>query len=140
MVHKDRVQYIDRGHAETQEVSGDIGVLQNDLVDENLKDIDAWFVRQNTYTSRDAEYEIANEAEPRNLSQLWSTDPLVRRKAFKRLAASIPARSFVYFLYAYLVRGGFRDGRAGFYFCLMKSMYQGMVEVKKYDLRQGDTQ
>ena len=58
-VHKDRVRYVDRGHAETQEVNGDILDLENDLIDENLKGIEEWFERQNRYSSKDAEYELA---------------------------------------------------------------------------------
>ena len=46
LVHKDRVRYINRGHAETQTINGEIGELQNDLIDENLKGVDEWFARQ----------------------------------------------------------------------------------------------
>ena len=138
IVHKERARYVNRGHAETQEVRGEIRELTHDLIDENLKGIDEWFERQNRYSSRDAEYELEQERVPVSLSQLLAGDPLARRTALKRMAGRLPARPLWYFLYSYLLRGGFRDGRDGLIFCFMKAMYQGMVMVKKHDLRRKD--
>ena len=47
LVRKDRVSYVNRGHAETHIVEGRIEELENDLIDENLKGIDEWLERQN---------------------------------------------------------------------------------------------
>lgn len=135
LVHKDKVRYIDRGHAETQSVEGDILDLANDLIDENRKGIDEWFARQNSYSSRDAEYELAEQRKPLNVSQIISTDPTVRRAALKRLAYRVPARGLAYFLYSYVWKRGFLDGRDGLVFCRMRAMYQTMVAIKKHDLR-----
>ena len=134
IVHKERVRYINRGHAETQEVRGETRELIHDLIDENLKGIDEWFERQNRYSGRDAAYEREQERRVAPLAHLVSGDPLLRRAALKHLAGRLPARPLWYFLYSYLLRGGFRDGRDGLIFCFMKAMYQGMVLVKKYDL------
>jgi hypothetical protein len=60
---------------------------------------------------------------------------LVRRAALKQLAWRLPCRGLVYFHYSYLWRRGFLDGRDGFVFCLMRSTYQSMVAIKKYDKR-----
>ena len=136
LVRRGRVKYINRGHAETQVVDGEVRLLGIDLIDENLKGIDEWFERQNRYSSREAEYELEQERAPWRPGDLLSADPLVRRVCLKRVAASVPGRPVWYFLYSYLVRGGFRDGYEGLIFCLMKSVYQAMISVKKYDLRQ----
>jgi glycosyltransferase involved in cell wall biosynthesis len=129
-----RVAYQNRGHAETQAVQGQIADLQHDLIDENLKGIDEWFDRQNRYATQDARFEVLAETTA-SFRDLWAPDPLARRAALKRVAARVPARGFVYFLYSYLVRGGFRDGADGFVFCRMRAMYQSQVAVKAYDLR-----
>jgi glycosyltransferase involved in cell wall biosynthesis len=55
LVRKGRVQYVNRGHAETQQVNGEIASLEHDLIDENLKGVDEWFERQNRYSTREAE-------------------------------------------------------------------------------------
>jgi glycosyltransferase involved in cell wall biosynthesis len=135
LVKKGRVHYVNRGHAETQQVAGETAELTHDLIDENLKGIDEWFERQNRYSSREAEFELQQEATPFRLSMLWSGDPLARRTAMKRMAANMPLRPLVYFLYSYVIRGGFLEGRDGFAFCRMKSEYQRMVVAKKHDMR-----
>ncbi len=134
-IHRDRVRYINRGHAETQEVKGEIRDLKNDLIDENIKGIDEWFERQNRYSRKDAEYELQCESQPLQIRNLIAREPLIRRVALKRLALRLPARSLIYFLYSYFWRRGFLDGKDGFVFCLMKAVYQQMIVIKKYDLR-----
>jgi hypothetical protein len=61
LIRKKRVRYIDRGHAETQTVDGEIQNLCNDLIDQNLKGIDDWFARQNYYSRHDADYELTEQ-------------------------------------------------------------------------------
>ncbi len=136
-VHADRVRYQDRGHAETQVVDGHVGDLDNDLIDENRKGIDEWFERQSRYASKDAQFELNTQSQSQRLSDLWSSDPLVRRAALKCLASKLPARGFIYFLYAYVWRMGFLDGRDGFMFCRMRALYQSQVAIKLYDLKRG---
>jgi glycosyltransferase involved in cell wall biosynthesis len=135
LVHKDRVRYINRGHSETQDVDGRIEDLEHDLIDENLKGIDEWIDRQNAYSRREAEYELAKAADGQPLRHLFTRDPLRRRAALKTIASRIPARGFVYFLYAYVWRLGFLDGRDGFVLCRMRALYETMVSIKKYDAR-----
>ena len=133
-IRRGRVRYVNRGHAETQEVDGEIGDLDNDLIDENFKGMDEWFERQNRYSTKDAEFEIAAAGSPGGWRALLSKDALERRAGLKRLGARVPFRPTLYFLYSYLFRLGFLDGRDGFVFCRMKAMYQQMVRVKKYDM------
>lgn len=133
LIHRQRVRYVDRGHAETQTVDGEIRELRHDLIDENLRGIDEWFARQNRYASKEAEFELAQERSPFEWRELLARDPLRRRIALKRILWRLPGRPQAFFLYSYLFRGGFRDGRDGLMFCAMKSIYQGMIVAKKYD-------
>lgn len=136
LVHRDRVRYLNRGHAETQEVRGEIREVEHDLIDENLKGIDEWFVRQARYARREADHELAEEGQaPFSWSDLVTSDPLARRAALKRVSWRVPARPILYFIYSYVVRRGFLDGRDGLVFSTMKAIYQAMIVVKKYDAR-----
>jgi len=137
LIHKKKVRYINRGHAETQEVNGKILELKYDLIDENLKGIDEWFARQNRYSAEEAKYELANESRFYKGTELFSRDALIRRAALKSLAKYIPGRPLWYFFYSYIFRRGFLDGRNGFVFCIMKTIYQAMIMIKKYDMRRG---
>ena len=51
------------------------------------------------------------------------------------MAARVPGRGLLYFLYVYVFRLGFLDGRDGFVFCLMRAICQTMVAIKKHDAR-----
>jgi glycosyltransferase involved in cell wall biosynthesis len=134
LIQGDKVHYVNRGHAETQIVDGKIDVLENDIIDENRKEIDAWFDRQNDYSRREAEYEIDQQKKPFHFSNIFSHDPVLRRAALKRLTWALPGRAVWYFLYSYIWRRGFLDGKEGLTYCLMRSMYQEMIAIKKYDL------
>lgn len=134
-VHKGKVRYVDRGHAETQRVSGKIGTIDEFLVDENLKGIDDWFERQNRYSRAEAEFELYADDSQGTWMGILSADPLRRRSALKRIARNLPFRGTLYFLYCYIIRLGILDGRDGYVFCRMKAMYQSMVSIKKYDAR-----
>ncbi|MEO7330241.1 MAG: glycosyltransferase family 2 protein [Minicystis sp.] len=135
LVHKDRVRYQNRGHAETQEVDGEVGELRHDLIDENAKGIDEWFERQLRYAGKEAHFELGEQDKPLGLARLFGGDPLARRAALKRLGFGMPGRAPLYFLYSYLLRQGYKDGTDGLMFCTMKAMFQQMIVVKKYDLR-----
>jgi hypothetical protein len=132
LVRVGRARYVNRGHAETQEVDGRIESLSHDLIDENHKGIDDWWARQVKYAGQEAAYELAQAGSPRR--DLFSGDPLRRRAAMKALARRLPARPLWYFLYSYVLRGGFLDGVDGFRFCTMKAMYQAMIVLKKHEL------
>jgi glycosyltransferase involved in cell wall biosynthesis len=129
-VHRERVRYENRGHAETQTVEGETHDLEHDLIDENLKGIDEWFERQNRYSRKEAEFE---SKESENSASLWSMDPLARRASIKRIARKLPLRGALYFFYSYVICRGFLDGIDGFMFCRMRALYQVEIELKKYD-------
>ena len=135
LVHKNRVQYINRGHAETQAVEGDIVALANDLIDENHKGIEYWFERQRKYALEDARYELQQQNQTIHWKSLFSTNPLTQKMALKKLSWKLPCRDLVYFFYSFVWRQGFRDGRYGFRFCRMRSQYQSMVVENKRMLK-----
>ncbi len=135
LVHKDRVEYFNRGHGETQDVRGEIIALDNDLIDENHKGLDHWYKRQVRYALKDAEYEMMNASGALSAGELLAKDPLVRKMALKRISWRLPFRPAIYFMYSYLLCGGFLEGAAGLRFCYMRSQYQRMVVKSKSRLR-----
>jgi glycosyltransferase involved in cell wall biosynthesis len=135
LVRRNRVRYFGRGHGEGEHIDGEVRDLEHDLIDENLGGMEAWFARQNVYSTRDAHYEIEAEKLGVSLGGVFARDPAARRLALKGFAARVPGRALAYFLYSYVWRGGFLDGRDGLVFCAMKAVYQQMVNIKKYDYR-----
>jgi len=135
LVRLGRVRYVDRGHAETQVVDGETRDLEHDLLDENLKGMEEWHARQARYAGKDARFELQEQRGPVGWPGLFGGDPLERRATLKRLAMRAPLRPMLYFLYSFVLRGGFLDGPAGLRFCLLKSRYQRMVAERKRALR-----
>lgn len=132
LVHKNRLRYENRGHSETYRAKGNILKLKTDLIDENLKGEKAWFERQRRYAATEAVYERQKEREiPFRPADLFSSDPLKRRFALKRISWNLPLRPVMYFLYSYAFRLGFLDGWDGWRFCRMKADYQAMIVKEK---------
>ena len=137
-VHRRKVRYVNRGHAETERVSGETRELRAALIDENFKGLDAWFERQIRYAMKDAEYEMECEGAPLDLRGLLCGEPMRRRAVLTRLAAALPLRGMLYCLYCYVFRMGFLDGRDGLAFCRMKALYQSMIVARKHEFRKSE--
>jgi glycosyltransferase involved in cell wall biosynthesis len=135
MAHKDRIEYVNRGHGETQNVRGKTIALENDLIDENHRGLDHWYARQQRYALNDAAYELDNASVGLSTGELVAADPLVRKMALKRISWRLPFRPSIYFIYSYLLSGGFLDGIAGYRFCIMRSRYQAMIVKNKTRLK-----
>lgn len=89
-----------------------------------------WFERHNRYSTMEAAVLAAERARPIAWRDLLARDPLARRKAAKQLAYRFPARPLLVFLYLYVLRAGFRDGRPGYLFCRMRALYESMIDLK----------
>jgi glycosyltransferase involved in cell wall biosynthesis len=107
--------------------------LAHDLIDENRKGLGFWVDKHNRYADR----------EVRDLRERSGGDPRPERQAGRRrwakavLYARLPlfVRPLLYFLYRYVVRLGFLDGRAGLVFHLMQGFwYRLLVDAKLYEL------
>lgn len=108
-----------------------VGQLQNHIIHFPFnRGIEYWFDRHNRYSTMEAQSLINERLKPLAWRDLLSRDPLTRRKAAKQLAYRLPARPTLVFVYLYLIRGGFRDGRAGLLFCRMRATYEVMIDVK----------
>jgi hypothetical protein len=65
---------------------------------------------------------------------LFMRDPQVRRYHQKGLFYRIPGRVFVKFIYMFIWRRAFLDGRAGLYYTLLQSFYELMIVIKQREL------
>lgn len=94
------------------------------------KGISDWVERHNRYSSEEA-VDAAGLCEgPVPVGALFSSDAMVRKRAFKRLHARLPGRWLWKFLYLYVVKGGFLDGYPGFAYCMLNGFYDFLICVK----------
>jgi hypothetical protein len=56
--------------------------------------------------------------------------PLERKRWIKRMAARLPFRPTLRFLYHYIYKQGFRDGYRGYVFCSLLAWYEFLSVAK----------
>ena len=105
-------------------VTRKVGRLHNDIVDEDLKGLGAWLHKHVDYAQL--------EARRRHGEGLPVITPAPHDSKFRsflkdRVARRMPARPLVQFLYMYVLRGGFLDGRAGLSFCIYHAWFKVAV-------------
>jgi len=108
---------------------GRIGRLQNDIIDENRKDISFWIEKHNLYASKEAaSARRTSEAETQKMG-----GPISRRRHLKGIYERSPRflRALCYWIFRYVFLLGFLDGRAGFVFHFLQAFwYRLLVDAK----------
>jgi glycosyltransferase involved in cell wall biosynthesis len=94
-----------------------------------------WFERHNRYSSMEALAKANLQQQEISWRGIFSTDPIVRRRALKHILYRLPLRPAIVFLYLYFVRLGILDGRAGLYFSSMRAAYEMMIDIKAVEIR-----
>lgn len=128
---------VERAINETYNTDGGILQLQEHLLHFPLnKGINWWFERHNHYSAAEARLLVSGDASVSPFDgTLFSRDPGKRRAALKRTAYQLPGRPYLAFLYFYILRMGFLDGRPGYHFACMRLAYELMIDAKTADLR-----
>ncbi len=108
------------GHYQPQLiVTGKIGQCRAGFIHDAAENRDDWLARHRRYAAWESGMNARNA---------WPQDPSGRRQALKRLYRRLPRRDLVMFVYAYLVKGGFLDGRAGLDYAQARAAYLRMIE------------
>ncbi len=115
------------------EVSGPVHSLEGHLEHWPFsKGVTHWIARHNSYSSFEA---VEYRARPGVCwKALASRDSYQRRAALKNLFALLPAKPLVKFLYLYFWHRGFLDGRPGFDYCVLQSVYEYFIALKTGEL------
>lgn len=115
---------------------GDIGYLKSHFIHYPFnKGVAFWFERHNRYSSMEAASLLQEVKVPLELRKIFSSDPIVRRRILKQIAYRMPGRPFLVFCYLYLFRLGILDGQAGLTYCILRSIYEYMINIKVKELR-----
>jgi glycosyltransferase involved in cell wall biosynthesis len=134
--HKERMRFVDHGHGQREAPGMRLGTLREPYVHLNFsKGLEDWIDRHNRYSTREARHMLADHADGGRLRGLFSRDRLVRRRSLKSLAAKVPCRPQLRWLYTVLVQGAWLDGRSGFTYASLLSMYERMIQMKLRELR-----
>jgi glycosyltransferase involved in cell wall biosynthesis len=120
----------------TPVVSGPHGYLKHYFLHYNFsKGLSEWFDKHNKYSTLEAQegIKLLKGISPSEGS-LFARDAATRRKALKSLSFSLPFRSLLKFAYLYIIKRGFLDGRPGFTYCVLQSVYEYMITLKMKEI------
>lgn len=99
-----------------------------------------WIERHNSYSTLEAleiERSRADGVRPDLWKALTCRDFHERRYHQKQIFYRLPLRPFWKFIILYVGRGGFLDGRAGFTYAVLQSIYEYLIVLKTRELRRG---
>lgn len=99
------------------------------------KGLSWWFERHNRYSLMEANVleEEFKQAIPWRL--IFSNDSVERRKFQKQFVYRLPGRPLIIFFGFYFLRRGFLDGKAGLRFCIMRMVYEIMIDLKIKEIK-----
>lgn len=119
-------------------VNGRCSRLKGFLDHDSRENLSFWIRKQNEFSDWNAKRRMdqLSEGLP-SLSHLWSRDPGKVRRWLKAWFIRLPAKPLFLFLYLYVIKLGFLDGRAGFYFCLLRAAHELHVNAKVYERQHG---
>jgi glycosyltransferase involved in cell wall biosynthesis len=126
-------------------VTGRVGTLDGDLIEDNRNeaDIQVWIDKHNRYARLQARQELAARRRPGGgVARLFgSPDERVRWMKARWNGMPLFVRPGLYFIYRYVFRLGFLDGREGFLFHVLQAFwYRLLVDINISELRQnGET-
>jgi len=104
---------------------GPVGRLRGSLLHQDTDSLYDYFARHNRYSDWEAFV-----AEHPHVAQ--QVNP--QRTRLGRLAAGLRGRGLAFFLYSYVFRLGFMDGRAGFHYAIALAFYYWQIGVKRVEM------
>ena len=108
-------------------VEGKLGSLRNAILHSDPDPLFDYFSRHNRYSDWEAELRL-------NISMQKQVRGLRTRQG--RFFDYLPWKPFVFFLYSYFWRSGWRDGREGFNYSIALSFYYWQISIKVLERRQ----
>lgn len=134
-----RGRYDDREVHEHLVLDGPAGYLREDMLHDDQRGLEAYVARHNRYSTLEAAARFKAERNLAGRARLPARvlgSPVERKRFLReRVWPKVPARPLALFVYMYLVRRGFLDGRAGLALCVFHAFQEFMVGLKLGELR-----
>src|SRR5436309_3401945 len=129
----------DREVPEHVVLSGSVGYLKSELLHEDRRGLEPFVARHNRYSTLEAaaRFKAERDAPDRARLPVSLLASPVQRKRFlrERVWPAIPGKPMALFVYMYLLRRGFLDGRAGLALCVFHAFQEFMVGMKLGEMR-----
>ena len=118
-------------------IKGKVGKLKNKMIHNDFEDLHHFFRKHNIYSDWEAHlrsYRTKRNKKKEIKASLFGSQ-IDQRRFFKESFFKFPGKPAIYFLYSYLIRGGFLDGKAGYIYSVLKAFYWFSVDIKLYEER-----
>ena len=135
----------DRGRCETRlydqhfVVSGRVQRLQHDYLDVVASDLRTWTTRHARWAQLEAEEILTQQGSSSQVIPRLTGSPIERKRWLRKnvlYRSPLFLRAFLYFIYRYVFRGGFLDGREGLVFHFLQGCwYRFLVDSYVYESR-----
>ena len=140
--HVRRLRFISVGHGQREALPPEkVSIFREPLLHYNFAHgFREWLEKHLRYAHDEAKLIVSQDKTNRAaIPQLFSRNRTVRWRAAKTLASGVPPflRPFARFIFIYFYRLGFLDGAVGFVYAFMLSLYEGMIGLLIYELRNG---
>lgn len=115
-------------------LNGNSARLKHDMLHYAYPDIFTWVEKHNRYSNWEAQVEVGLPSPgggPPDIGRL-----LANRRALRQWSRHLPFRPSLRFLYSYVLKRGFLDGREGYMFCRLLATYEMLNVFKAHELRQ----
>jgi glycosyltransferase involved in cell wall biosynthesis len=113
-------------------VNGPVDHLKHDMLHFAFPDITTFVEKHNRYSSWEAAVQLKGTVAT---AEVRGSRTLSARRKIKQLSRRLPFRPMLRFLYSYLFRLGFLDGRPGLIFCRLLAMYEFLSVAKYHEMR-----
>jgi len=119
-------------------VNGKIGYLKSPLIHEDFKGLEAYIARHNKYSTWEAKLryhylKTGHYGKDTIMPKLFGNSQ-ERRRFLKAIAVRILFEPLLWFIYHYVIRQGFLEGKAGFIASCIRANYIAQVRAKIYEL------
>jgi hypothetical protein len=132
-------RYDDREVHEHVVLNGRAGYLKSDLLHQDRRGLEAFVARHNRYSTLEAAARLKAERDAPDRARLPVSllrSPVQRKRYVReRVWPRVPAKPLVLFVYMYVLRRGFLDGRAGLALSTFHAFQEFMVGLKLAELR-----
>lgn len=115
------------GHYQPQ-INGLVGKLKNHMLHNDHDSLYHFYEKQNKYS--DWEAVLRRRGALRHTKQAYISG---RRRLLQWIGDRSPFRGLVMFIYCYILKFGFLDGRPGFYYALSLGIYHSLINMKVYE-------
>lgn len=131
LFHKTRMRFCDWGHGQREMTQGRVGVINVPYLHYGLsKGLSEWMDRHNRYSTAEAIEAAKLLGEKAQWKDIFSRDPIKRRRAYKEVSYRLPFRASIRHFVTLFILGAMFEGKPGRMYAHLLNVYERMITLK----------